>query len=89
MLAKILCQVVLQTYPARVRIQEAPPHSIIKHLLHAPATVQKYSQHALTKLYDALVLLCLGRFRRVVGHGVLLWDGRYHQGRVQADQCCA
>lgn len=57
--------------PARIGIQESPPNAVVPDLLHAPATVEKHSQHALPQVDDLLVLFRVGRVRCVVGHGML------------------
>lgn len=74
------------TYPRRVRIEEAPPHAVLAHLLHTTASIQKGGQHALTQLNDTNILLGLCGFGRVVGDGVFLGYRRDDERRVQVDQ---
>jgi len=70
------------TYPARVRVQKPPPDAICPHLFHPPTPIQEHSQHALPQIDYLLVLLCIGRVRCVVGHGVLLWNWWDNQSRM-------
>jgi hypothetical protein len=60
------------TDPASIGVEEAPEDAIVQKILHAPTPVEKHGQHALPQLDDACIFLCLGRFRCVVCHGVLL-----------------
>lgn len=73
--------------PTNIGIEKAPPDSILAHLLHASASVEKGSEHPLSQLNDAHILFRLGRLGGIVGYAVLLGNRWYDEGRVQADQC--
>jgi hypothetical protein len=73
-------------HPARVRIKKPPVDAVVEHVLHLATAIEEYSQHALPQLDDSGVLLCLGRFRGVVGHGVLLGYRRYDERRVEVHE---
>lgn len=74
------------SYPARVGIQEAPPHSIGAELLHPATAVQKHRQHALAQINNLLVLLGVRRVGRVICHGVFLRNGRDDEGRMKSNE---
>lgn len=73
-----------ESYPARVRIQEPPPDAVHPHLLHPSASIEENSQHAFPKVDNLLIVLRVGRVCRIVGHGVLLWDRRDDESRVES-----
>ena len=77
------------TYPAGVRIHESPPNSVCPDLFHTTTAVQEDGQHALSQINDLLILFCAGRVRGIVGHGVLLRDGRDDQGGVKSGESLA
>jgi hypothetical protein len=52
--------------PASVRVEEAPPHTILSHKLHAPTSVQESRKHTLSELNDSRIFLGLCRLCRVI-----------------------
>ena len=73
-------------YPACIGIQEPPPDAIFSHLLHAATSIQEHGQHPLPEFNDADIFLRFSGFCSVVGHGVLFWNGRYDERRMQSYQ---
>jgi hypothetical protein len=73
-------------YPASIWVEEPPPNTIKSDSIHSPTPVQKYSEHTLSQVNDLLILFRACRFRSIVGHRVLLWDGRNDERRVQSSQ---
>lgn len=74
------------TYPAGIGIKEPPENAVVQDFLHSSTPVQEHSQHALPQLYDSLVFFCLGRFCRIIRHGMLLGYRRYDQSGVKVNQ---
>lgn len=74
------------SYPAGVRIEEPPPYAVCSNLLHPAAPIQEDCQHALPQVNDLLVLLGVGRVRRVIGHGMLLGYWRNNERRMKASK---
>jgi hypothetical protein len=70
------------TYPAGIRVQESPPDTVGPYLFHPPASVKEHSQHPLAQVDNLLILLGVRRVRCVVGHRVLLWNGRNDECRM-------
>lgn len=76
-----------KTYPASIWVEKSPPYAIFPNLSHAPAAIEKNSQHAFSEFYYARILLCLGWFRCVIRHTVLLWYRWDNEGRMEVDEC--
>lgn len=70
------------TDPARVGVKEPPPNAVISNIVHSPTAVQEYSQHALAKVNNLLVLFGTCGIRCVISHGVFLGNGRDNESRV-------
>ena len=64
------------TYPANVRIEEPPPHSVFADFFHAPAAIEKNTEHPLTEINNRGVFFRLGWLSRVIRHTVLLGNWR-------------
>jgi len=77
------------SYPARIGIEKAPPHPVLKHFFHPPAPVQEDSQHSLSQINDPGIFLCLGGLGRIVCHRVLFRYGWDDQGGMETDECGA
>ena len=72
--------------PASIGVEEAPPHSVLSYVLHAPASVQESRQHALSELNNPCIFLGLCRFRRVIRERVLLGDRRNDQSGMKRNK---
>ena len=72
--------------PAHIRVQKAPPYTVLPHLLHPSAPIQESRQHTLPQLNDTHVLLRFRRLGRIVRYTVLLGYGRDDERRMQAYQ---
>src|SRR5689334_8245535 len=79
----------VRTYPARIWVEESPPHPIFQHIFHFSTSVQEDTKHSLSQVYYACVFFCLCWFCGVVCHCVFLRDRRNDQGWMEIDQRCA
>lgn len=76
----------VMSYPARIWVQETPPHSIGADLFHSATAIQKHCKHALAQVDNLLVLLRVRRVGRVVCHGMFFrywWDDK---GRMESGE---
>lgn len=84
---KIILEGTGRIYPASIRIEEPPPHTVSPDRVHASTSIEKDSKHAFPQVNNLLILLGASRIRRIVGHGVLLGNWWNYQRRVKSCQC--
>lgn len=75
-------------YPACVRIQEPPPHSVLPNFPHLPTPIKEDAEHSLPQIDYAHVFLRLGGFSGVVCHRVFFGYRRNNEGRMEIDKGC-
>lgn len=73
-------------YPTSMRIQKSPEYSIFPDFRQPTTSVKERRQHAFAVIYNSLVLLRFSGLRSIICHSMFLWNRRYYECWMQADQ---